>query len=591
MGATLLAAIDGHLPRWVANTIAILIAATVTVLCVLLVLWSVDGPIVYWFGGWRPRHGITVGIAFAIDPLGAGLAALSGLIATLALAYAAASLETAGNLFQALMLAFLAALVGFGLTGDLFNLFVFFEIMSASAYALCGYKLEDEAALGGAFNFGVTNTVGAVLIVLGLALLYTHTGTLNLAQMGTGPAHVDPLTTLSFVLLVCGYLVKAAAVPFHFWLADAHAVAPTPVCTLFSGVMVVAGLFAVARLAWTAFVPLQIECRPQVRIWLIAMGTLTGVVGAVLCFAQRHIKRMLAFSTIGHMGIMLTGVGLLDGAALHGTAVYAVGHGLVKAALFFAVGIILDRLRSVDELRLRGRGRAMPAVTILMGAGGLALAGAPPFATFAGDHAIQEAARQAGYTWLTLLSLAVAVLTGASVLRVAGRVWGGWGPRHQQVDDLGGQEDEMPETAPGHRHRFMLAPPAFCLLLALAAGSWASLDRGAAHAAARFVAPEIYRNVVLGIGQTPSAPPLQDVARSLAPGLLSAMLAITVATLSLAPGTLAERLRRITHSVLRPILHSLRVVHDGHAGEYVAWLVLGVAVWGTLLALLIRARG
>ncbi len=590
VGAALLAAADGHLPRWLSNAVAIAVAATVTALCLLLVLGSVDGPVVYWFGGWRPRQDVTVGIAFAVEPLGAGLAALSGLLTTLALAYGAASLETTGTLFQSLTLAFLAALVGFGLTGDLFNLFVFFEIMSASAFALCGYKLEDEAALGGAFNFGVTNTVGAVFVVLGLSLLYAHTGTLNLAQIGARNLHADALTALSFLLLVCGYLVKAAAVPFHFWLADAHAVAPTPVCTLFSGVMVVAGLFAVARLTWTAFVPFQVDHRPQLRCVLISMGTLTALVGAVLCFAQRHIKRMLAFSTVGHMGIMLAGVGLLDGAALHGTAIYALGHGLAKAALFYATGIVLHRLRSVDEMRLHGRGGHLPGVAIILGLGGLALAGAPPFASFAGDAIIQRAAREAGYAWLPLLSLTVAVLTGAAVLRVVGRVFRGWGPRHEETEDLGGPQDEMPETAPGHRHRFLLLPPTFCLLLAVAAGVWPALDRGAARAAARFATPELYQATVLGVARVPTPVMLPASHLPLGPSLLSTASAIALAALALAPGPTAEGLRRLVRRIVRPVLHVLRLAHDGHAGGYVMWIVVGVALWGLLLGALLLPR-
>ena len=129
------------------------------------------------------------------------------------------------------MLVFLAAMAGFCLSGDLFNLFVFFELMGAAAYALTGYKVEAQGPLEGALNFAVTNSVGAFLALTGLTLLYARTGALNLAQIGRAlsghPA--DGLVITAFVLLTAGLLIKGAVVPFHFWLDDAHAVAPTPV--------------------------------------------------------------------------------------------------------------------------------------------------------------------------------------------------------------------------------------------------------------------------------------------------------------------------------------------------------------------------
>ncbi len=117
------------------------------------------------------------------------------------------------------------------LTGDLFNQFVFFELMSVSAFALCGYKTEDPEPVQGAFNFAVTNTVGGIFVLTGIALIYSRTGTLNMAQGGSvlSQAAPDGLVVTALTLCICGYLVKAGIVPFHFWLAAAHAVAPTPV--------------------------------------------------------------------------------------------------------------------------------------------------------------------------------------------------------------------------------------------------------------------------------------------------------------------------------------------------------------------------
>ena len=212
-------------------------------------------PQVYWFGNWWPRPGgVVLGICFTVDAIGAALAVLAALLTTSGLIFSWKIFEETENHFQPLMLIFMAAMCGFSYTGDLFNLFVFFELMSVSAFALCGLKRLEPAPLQGAFNFAVVNTVGAFMIVIGIALLYARTGALNFAQVGRAlGSHADGLVLLALLMISVGYLAKAAIVPFHFWLADAHAVAPSPVCVLFSGVMVELGIYAVARTYWTIF--------------------------------------------------------------------------------------------------------------------------------------------------------------------------------------------------------------------------------------------------------------------------------------------------------------------------------------------------
>ena len=134
-------------------------------------------------------------------------------------------------------------------------MFVFFELMSVSAYALTAYRIGRPASLQGALSFAMTNSVGAVMILFGIALLYGRTGALNLAQVGEALASApsDGLVVVAFALITGGFLVKAAIVPFHFWLADAYAVAPTPAAIVFTGVMSDLGIYAVARIYVTVF--------------------------------------------------------------------------------------------------------------------------------------------------------------------------------------------------------------------------------------------------------------------------------------------------------------------------------------------------
>ena len=255
MGAASLIAIRHWTPRRVNDLLAGGMALAVVTLCAILLVRAIHHPFAYWMGGWRPSHSVAIGISFSVDAIGAGMATLSAILVTAALVYSWRYFDAADGLFHALMLLFMAGMVGFCLTGDLFNMLVFFELMGAVAYALTAYRIEERGPIQGAINFAISNSVGAYAIFIGLALLYGRTGALNMAQIGaTLDGHrADALVLVAMALLFIGFLTKAAAVPVHFWLADAHAVAPTPVCVLFSGVMAELGIYAVARLYWVVF--------------------------------------------------------------------------------------------------------------------------------------------------------------------------------------------------------------------------------------------------------------------------------------------------------------------------------------------------
>ena len=149
---------------------------------------STDESIVYWFGDWPPRGSVVLGVGFVIDPIGAGMATACAALVTAAFVFTWRYFDAVGVLFHSLVLVFLAAICGFCLSGDLFNMFVYFELMSVAAYALTGYKAEEPGPLQGALNFAVTNSVGALIILSGIALLYARTGALNLAAIGRGIA-------------------------------------------------------------------------------------------------------------------------------------------------------------------------------------------------------------------------------------------------------------------------------------------------------------------------------------------------------------------------------------------------------------------
>ncbi len=171
------------------DAIAIGTAAAVAVVLGILMAGSAHGDAVYWFAGFRPRHGVVIGIDFTASPLAAGLGCLAAVLVTAAMLFSWQYFERVSTYYHALMLAFLAGMAGFCLTGDIFDMFVWFELMGVAAYALTAYRPEERGSLQGALNFAITNSVGSYLALSGIAVLYGRTGALNMAQIGRALGH------------------------------------------------------------------------------------------------------------------------------------------------------------------------------------------------------------------------------------------------------------------------------------------------------------------------------------------------------------------------------------------------------------------
>jgi multicomponent Na+:H+ antiporter subunit D len=616
-GAALMAGFSRLLPRRARDLIAIAVAIATCALTLIMMVSSAGRPMIYWFSGWRPAGGMVIGIDYAVGPLGAGMASLAGLLVTAALVYCWRYFDGARGHYHALVLIFLAGSVDFCLTGDLFNLFVAFELVAVTAFGLTGYNAGHPAPLQGAINFAVTNSLGGMTVLMGVGLLYARTGSLNLAQIGQTLAgrHPDGLIVVAFALLAGGFLIKAAVVPFHFWLPDAYGSAPIPVCVLFAGVLSELGLFGLIRVWDTVFSGLAGGPGPRLRAVLLGLGIATALVGAVMALAQTHLKRMLAFVTMSHLGIYLIGAGLLSSLGLAGASLLVIGDALAKSALLLGVGVVQHQRASVSEPKLRGRGRGLAVTGITVVVGALVLADLPPFVSSDGHALLVEAADQAGLPWLEIVIALTVALSSGAVLRAAGRIWLGWGAAESESpgvgteDDSGDEAEDRPDTTettravgdratpsgnapdgrgqsqrPGRVPLTMVLPPLALLAIGLGLGLAPGLETQAASAAAAFSDRAVYAATVLGTGGGTNAASGGVVAAASHTVTLGGVLtdlgqvAVALGVAAVALDRRAVRLRR----TLAAGTVWLRRLHSGLVGDQVTWLVAGLALLAAL---------
>ena len=561
---------------------AIAAAASSAVLAAVCMIRAANGVIVYWFGGWFPRQGEALGVAFAVDPFSAGAATVCAILVLLALIFGAGYFDDAEHVYFVIMLVLLGGMIGFVFSGDLFNLFVWFELFSVASYVLTGYKTEERAPIQGAWNFAITNGAAAYLLLNGVALLYARTGTLNLALMGERLAARPPdaLTSTAFALLCAGLLTKAAVVPFHFWIADAHSAAPAPVCAIFSGIMVPLGLFGVARVYWTVFEPHAAWAGGAPSHLLVGLGTITALAGGVMVLRQRQIKRLTAYSTAAHMGIMAIGIGLFEPEALAAVALYAIAHAAKKVVLFLGHGVILHREGSLDVDALHGRGRQVPVVAGSMLVAALASAEMPLALSSLGAESLARATRQEGWkAALAAILYGTSVLVGAGLIGMVARIWLGLGMRQQPKDadqgEQGTREDRETHRTGRTTPWTMVAPILVCAVALLALRWVPPLERWIHEAARLFADRHAYADAVLR-GQRHALAMVEPAPRHAwesVPAIASTILAIVLAALLLR--------RQLFNRVPRPV-RLLERFHSGHPSDDIAWLTVGASILAAL---------
>ncbi len=381
----------------------------------LVAVFSVrsETTLVYHLGGWRPP----IGIAMVVDGFTAFMLVTVNLVAAAIALYARDYMEryTSKDMFYTLVLLMLAGMNGVIVAGDLFNLFVFLEIATVASYALVAFGTERHA-LEAAFKYAVMGTVGSLFILLGIVLLYGLTSTLNMADMRAVLAgHTDrDLVLMVTVLFLMGFGLKAALVPFHAWLPDAHPAAPAPISAMLSGVLIKSvGIYALSRILHHVIGP-----TPMVSSILLVLGTLSMVVGVLLAFGQRDMKRLLAYSSISQVGYVVLAIGLGTPLGILGGVFHLLNHAVGKALLFLNAGAVEYATDTRDLQEMGGLAQKMPVTGTTSFVAAMSIAGMPPLGGFWSKLLIIMAAVQAGHLGYALWAVIVSVFTLALFVTV-----------------------------------------------------------------------------------------------------------------------------------------------------------------------------
>jgi multicomponent Na+:H+ antiporter subunit D len=319
--------------------------------------------------------------------------------------------------YYTLFLLMLAGLNGVVLSGDMFNLFVFLEITAIASYALVAFGVEAEE-LEASFKYQILGGVASAVILLGIALFYNITGTLNMAEAAkvlNGLVDKPAAITFIGILFLAGFGLKAALMPFHAWLPDAHPSAPAPISAMLSGVVIkVLGVYALIRIFFTVF---GTEIMSSIPTIFLVMGTISMVAGAFLALGQKDLKRLLAYSSISQIGYVIFAIGLNNDLGRLGAMFHLLNHANFKSLLFLNSGAVVFRTDNRNLERLGGLSQRMPVTGATSLIGSLSISGIPPLSGFWSKLIIIVAAIEGKYYILAGVAVLISIVTLAYYMK------------------------------------------------------------------------------------------------------------------------------------------------------------------------------
>ncbi len=428
-----------------------LVALFYAVINFYLVNYVHDGkPLVYPFGGWPGP----IGIVYEIDGLGSVLGLLVAFDMLLVVIYSWWYMwkEEGVEWYYTLLLLLETGMLGIVYTGDIFNLFVMIELLAIAAYGLVAFYRSKREAVEAAVKYSVIGATATTMYFLAIVFIYGTYGTVNMADLalkarpwvcstsnivcsflstvsGTGYGNTFIATAIAIALALWAFTFKAAVFPNHFWLPDAHPEAPTPVSAALSGLVVKMGAYATIRFMYTLFGPGTvldlhvgaISLRDVILFVLLILGAVSAILGALVMVIQDDIKRLLAYSTIAHLGIIFMGIGVglrnvgesIAALALTGVVLHIINHSFGKTLLFMASGVYIHAANSRNITSMRGLGKLLPLTTLTLIIGLLHLLGVPPLGGFFSKLLIYNALMNSGlvvFAIILVLSTAISIL-------------------------------------------------------------------------------------------------------------------------------------------------------------------------------------
>jgi multicomponent Na+:H+ antiporter subunit D len=408
--------------------LASLILLVLAILSVYSLMTTGENLYVYKVGGWEPVNKIPIGIYMVMDGFTVIILCIVNIIGFLSVFYSISYINryTAENYFYALFCLMVAGMNGVVLSGDLFNIFVFLEISVISSYALVAFGVEKNE-LEASFKYQVLGGLASFLILFGIGFIYWKTKTLNIADIKEvfNAGYNKSYYLFVQIIMLSGFGLKAAVIPFHAWLPDAHSSAPSPISAMLSGVLIKAvGIYVIIRLFFNMFAVSE-----GMAVLITTLGTLSMVIGVFLAIGQWDIKRLLAYHSISQMGYVILSVGIgmilisrgdkpqVATLAIVGGVFHLINHAAFKSLLFLNAGAIEYTIGTRDLREMGGLAKIMPATSATSFVASMSISGMPPFNGFFSKLIIIIAAIMAKYYLLAALAVLVSIITLASFLK------------------------------------------------------------------------------------------------------------------------------------------------------------------------------
>ena len=374
----------------------------------------------YALGGWAAPWGIE----YRVDAVNAFVLLIVAGIGVVVTPYALTSVEREIDekripLFYSAWMLCLCGLLGIAITGDVFNVFVFLEISSLSAYTLIAMG-SDRRALVSAFRYLIMGSVGATFILIGIGLMYVETGTLNMADLAVRLSALgDARTTaVAFAFLTVGISLKLALFPLHLWLPNAYTFAPSAVSAFIASTATKVAVYMLLRFFFTVFGAAYSFDVMRLDLWLLPLALASIFTMSLVAIFQQNVKKMLAYSSVAQIGYMILGISFASVTGVAAAILHLFNHALMKGALFLALGCVMYRVGSVHIDAMRGLGQRMPWTMAAFVAGGLSLIGVPLTVGFISKWFLILGALERGWWPVALAVLVTSIMAVVYIWRV-----------------------------------------------------------------------------------------------------------------------------------------------------------------------------